>query len=741
MTALLLMIPVYSFTLFISALLLFWLEPMFGKMILPLLGGSPAVWITAMLFYQLALLIGYSYAHATSRWLSPTKQALIHLGLLLFALSLLPIAVPSGWAPPTEVNPAPWLLCLLTVALGAPFVLLSATTPMVQRWFATTSHPQAANPYFLYSVSNAGSLAGLYVYPLLLEPTLRLAEQSHAWSIGFVALTILVAVSASLAWRYQAAAAAIPKDGAAVSEPAASSETIGWRRLLHWIVLAFAPSSLMLSVTSFITTDIAAIPLMWVVPLSLYLLTFIIAFARKPVISSRFAGWLQPFLVIPLCIALVSVLGKTGVSPLYFLPLHLAVFFISALVCHFELARLRPSASNLTKFFLALSFGGALGGVLNVLVAPFLFNDVYEYPLGLALACLLCPWPEESIWRRKPAIVAAVVACLCVVAAELMGRPDEGASDFSPLTFKLLLALGAISLFVTRRQPVWFAAGVGMYLLSSIVVPSSRELLFADRDFFGVIRVRVSPDHTYRMFEHGTTVHGMQALDADHHLEPLSYYSKYGGLGQALTALSRTKADAKIGIIGLGAGSLVSYGQPDWRYTLFEIDPGVAKAATNPQLFTFLSDGVHHSEIILGDGRLSMQKMPASYFDAIILDAFSSDVIPLHLLTEEAIRLYLDKLAPGGMIVFHLSNRYFNLAPIVASTARDLGLVSLMRVSPAGTIEGTTLPYYASIVAVLARKPEDFGALADMQGWKPITLKPGAKSWTDDHSNLLQALW
>jgi hypothetical protein len=724
------LVPLFSLTLFTSALLLFWVEPMFGKMVLPLLGGAPSIWITAMLFYQVALLAGYAYAHATSRWLKPLPQMALHLGFMLLAFSVLPVAVPPGWVPPAEANPVPWLLKMLTVALGAPFIVLAATAPMMQRWFSATRHPQAENPYFLYAVSNAGSFAGLFAYPLLLEPLLTLADQSRAWSGGFIALFALVVLSA-------AGAQAFRRGKQRKSTRTVTEKKTPWPVLLRWLVLSAAPSSLLLSVTTFITTDVAAIPFLWVLPLALYLLTFIIAFSSRPLITSRFALWLQPFLLAPLCIALIPVLGQTGISPIVFLPVHLAVFFFSALICHFELVRLKPEAQDLTRFYLVMSLGGALGGAFNVLIAPVLFNDVYEYPLGLMLVCLLRPWPREGIWRWKAVVACALGAAALMTGAAILGQPTESSSLFYLLGYKLAIAAAAFLLFFTRRHPLWLGLGLGTCLVATMAVPGLTSLITADRNFFGVIRVRDFAGG-YRILEHGTTIHGLQARDPAYEKEPLSYYSRYGGMGEALTALGRKKAAPHVAIIGLGVGSLVCYGSPQWRFTLYEIDPAVARVAQDPALFTFLSACKSRQDIVLGDGRLAIARASEGSFDLIVLDAFSSDVIPVHLVTQEAISLYLEKLAPGGMIVLHLSNRYLYLSPTVAAIARNLELAALERIAPGGTIEGTALPYYGSIVVALGRKPRDLKPLARMEGWKPLVAGADVAAWTDDYSNLLQ---
>ncbi len=722
------LVPLLSATLFLNATLLFSVQPMFGKMILPLLGGTPTVWNTAMLFYQVALLLGYGYAHLSSRWLRPSIQAGLHLALMAAALAALPIALPAGWTPPVDSDPVAWLLALLTVAVGIPFTVLSAGAPMIQRWYATTRRPDADNPYFLYGISNAGSLVALLAYPLLLEPNLVLAQQSDVWTWGFLALFVLMAGAGFLCWRERAP---MGGPGPALAEAAPSSTD--WRRRLHWAVLAFAPSSLMLGVTGHITTDIAAVPLIWVIPLALYLVTFMIAFSRRPAIPHGVAVWLQPFLVLPTALLLSAGWDGRALPLGVVIGLHLGAFFLSALVCHGELARLRPRASELTGFYFWISFGGALGGVFNTLIAPQLFTTILEYPLALALACALRPGvsggPE---WKPADAVTVAIVGGLALIGSGMISR--HLALGLFPIAGSCLV------LFSLRRRMPAFGVGMTVLMLAGLLMPPATPPLYSGRNFFGSLTVLDRPEQHLRVLLHGTTTHGSQSLDPAYHREPLAYYTRGGALGDIFAEADRRGIGREVGVIGLGAGAVACTAAPNRHITFFEINPAVSAIARDPRYFTFLADCDSNAEIIHGDGRLTLRGSKDGGFDLLILDAFSSDAIPIHLLTREAIALYRDKLALGGLLVLHLSNRYLDLAPVVGAAARDLGLAALIGISPGGILPLGALPYDEAHYVALARDPADFGTLPNQPHWKPLFVPAAQTSWSDDYSNLFAVM-
>ncbi|CAK0763166.1 Fused MFS/spermidine synthase [uncultured Gammaproteobacteria bacterium] len=747
------LIPLYSITLLLSSGLLFLVQPMFGRMVLPLLGGVPAVWITAMLFFQTALLAGYGYAYVSNRHLTPRVQAVLHGLLLVGCLALiLPLQKPVGDHDLTETAPVVWLLRTLAVTVGAPFVVLSATAPLVQGWFAASRHSRAGSPYFLYAVSNVGSIAALLGYPLLIEPELTLAGQSWLWSLGFAVLTGLIALVAAFGLGQTGSATTTTTDSPISATTIDSSRNHearpDWRHRLLWLGLAAAPSSLMLGLTTYISTDIAAIPLIWVVPLALYLLTFINAFARRPLISLGVANWLQPFPVVILALIYGAFgIRVSGILHLA-LPVHLVAFWVTALVCHGRLAALKPEPRHLTEFYLWISVGGAIGGLFNAVIAPGLFWGVWEYPLALGLACALRPGLVESDGpniesntgtRHLGWGLAAVIVAL-TMAAEWLKSGAEASQ--TPVWMLLgIYGLTGLLLFALRRTPIMFGFSLCLMLLAGSLVPSSDAVRLVERNFFGLLKVVDRVDAGIRTLQHGTTLHGAQSLDPQLRRIPLTYFSRLGGLGDVFAELDRRQQPSEtqaVGVIGLGAGSLACYGGPARRLTFFEIDPAVIAVARNPALFHFLDDC--GGETVLGDGRLSLTGRRGQEFEALVVDAFSSDSIPVHLLTLEAFQLYFDKLTATGVLALHLSNRYLDLEPVIAAAAQALGATALIRESKGGTLPGTTLPYTASIVAVIARSPIGLGQLATQPGWRPVKPRTGLRPWTDDYSNLIQIL-
>lgn len=719
----------YAGTAFLSAFLLFLLEPMFAKLMLPLFGGAANVWIAAMMFYQVTLLVGYGYAHLSSL-LPLRRQWLLHMALSAFAMSVLPVAVPIGWAPPTEGNPVLALAGMMALAIGAPFAVLSATAPLVQRWFSAAR--PIDDPYFLYAISNAGSFTALLVYPLLVEPSLTLEAQTLIWSSGFVLLGGAMTAAGWWAARKASSLAggAGARDGGVLAQPS-------WPICARWLVLAAIPSSLMLSTTSFVATDLASIPLLWIVPLGLYLATFIVAFSRKSQAAGRAAARIYPILLIPLCISLVLVLGKSNANQAGFLPLHLLTFLFAALVCHCELSRLKPDASQLTFFFFIVALGGALGGVFNSVVAPAVFSDIYEYPIGLALTCLMLP---ASVRRLTLAPLGAALAAGCAVAlAEWIPESADPSDLHYILEYKALLIIGAVLLVSVRSFPVALAGGVALYLSSAIIVPSSKNVIYAERNFYGVNRVRNSPQTGLRMIEHGTTIHGLMALDEAHRLTPLGYYDSAGGIAEAALSIGRANQRPVLAVVGLGSGQMVCIGDKTWRYDFYEIDPGVVQIATSASLFPFLKECPSRHSIAVGDGRMMLRRAGDGAYDGIILDAFTSDSIPLHLLTRNALEEYFRKLKPNGLLVLHLSNRYFNLPPVIAAAARDMGLFGAGRLHEGGHVPGTGLPVYGTLVVSLSRSPDALAPLFDL-GWKRLKPVEGLNAWTDDWSDLLSTL-
>ena len=724
----------FALTLLVSAALLFVIQPMIAKMVLPLLGGSPAVWNTCMVFFQAALLAGYAYAHSATAWLRPRSQAALHAALLFLPLFYLPFAIPEAWASslPRGSNPSPWLLWLLLATVGLPFFLVSTTAPLLQRWFSTTDHPAAADPYFLYGASNLGSMFALLGYPLVVEPNLRLGRQTEIWAAGYVVLVVLILVCVVIVWRAPPAA---PK---ASDEPvdATPEERPGVRLWLRWIALAFVPSSLMLGVTTYLTTDITPIPLLWVIPLSLYLLTFILVFAKRPPIKHR---WMVR--ALPAIVAVLTVIMCLGGRHAGLIPVHLLAFFVVAMVCHGELVRLRPRARHLTAFYLAMSVGGVLGGVFNALVAPLVFNWVAEYPLALAFACLAGSGAGFGIGKPRDRVldIAIPLALGALVAGLGATLPLDPGSKYRALGTGLLFGLAAFACYTLKDRSVRFALGIGAVLLASQLSDARfGRILRQERNFYGVVRVTQDAQGQFRRMIHGNTIHGQQSLDPSRRDEPLTYYHRTGPVGEILDLFHARQIGPEVAAVGLGTGTLACYARPDERWTFFEIDPAVVAYARDPRLFTYLRDCRAPWGVKIGDARIRLRDEPDQRYGLIILDAFSSDAIPTHLLTREALRLYRSKLAPNGLIAFHISNLFIDLPPVVGALAADAGLVARVCSDRGLTADQLKEGKFSSVWAVLASRQEDLGALASDPRWETPTLRRNDAVWTDDFTDIVK---
>ena len=745
-----LVIALFSLTLFVNAALLFSVQPMFSKMVLPLLGGTPAVWNTCMLFFQTALLGGYLYAHVTTRWLDVRKQSVLQLVFFVLTFMTLPVSVAAGWRPTGGDMPVWWLVGLLTVSLGAPFFMLSTGAPLLQRWFSESGHPSAANPYFLYAASNLGSMVALVAYPFVIEPTLRLAQQRYLWTVAYIVLVVLIATCALVVRRGMSRGIAISPDTAsrAVAADATAADVAAfdeipvtprestaerltvWRRV-RWVLLSFVPSSMLLAVTTYLSTDVASIPMLWIVPLALYLLTFVIVFARKIVIFRHaFAVWLQPpfLLILTVSIALMMQRSVTALAPT-----HLAAFFLTALVCHGELAKDRPSVAHLTEFYLWMSVGGMLGGVFNVLVAPHVFDWVVEYPLIIVLAAALRP----TIVTRRPIdriLDVALPTALCILIMVLL-RFDFPPSSWGDRAPVWVFGGYALIVLLFQRHAMRFALGVAAMFVGAILGRGREEsLLFRGRSFFGVYRVMAFPKQ--HALQSGTTTHGGQSNDPELAREPLTYYHRDGPLGQSFAWLMRDNPNRRVAIVGLGTGTIACYGRPNETWTFYEIDPLIERIAYNPKYFTYLRDCPPAKRIVLGDARLSLTQAPDSSYDYIVLDAFSSDAIPVHLMTREALQLYLNKLAPGGSIAFHISNRYLTLEPVLVELARDARLAGIVGADTAITAAQTAEYKMNSKWVVLSRRATDHARLAVQPGWRVLAPQSDVDLWTDDFSNV-----
>ena len=726
--------------LLLGAALLFVVEPMIARSLLPRFGGSPAVWTTCMVFFQAELLAAYGYVHLATTRLGVRRQAAFHAGLLLLPLWWLCTGVARGAAglpAPLALGryPTGELIGVLMVTIGLPFFVVATTAPLLQRWFAAIGHPAARDPYFLYGVSNLGSLLGLLAYPLVIEPYLGLAEQQALWAGGYVVLSILTLACAVAVGM--ARGTAVPE--AALDRKATDAPGLGIR--FRWVALAFVPSSLLLGVTSALTTDLAPLPLLWVVPLSLYLLSFVLVFARRPLLPHALMVRTLPLAVM----ALVPVLAA-GLVQAFLIPLHLLTFFVAAMVCHGELARLRPRAHDLTAFYLAVAVGGLLGGVFNALVAPLVFDRVVEYPLGVFLACLCLPGATSGMAARlrgRETLIPLVIGVLTAALVQDVGGLTE--SKLGALAVTIASGLFVLVAATARRRPLRFALGVGALLLAGGVANGvDGQVLYRERTFFGVLRVTEAGEgeaRLHRLFQ-GSTLHGQQFVAPGRQREPLTYYHRSGPIGQVFevihTRRQRQSARLRVAVVGLGAGSVAAYALPGESWTFYEIDPAVVRIARDPRAFTFLQDSRAGSiDVDVGDARLRLVAAAGHAADLIVLDAFSSDAVPTHLLTREAVRLYRAKLASGGLIATHLSNRSIDLDPVVGRLARDAGLVALVRhdrkLSPQERRDGKS----TSIWAVLAAQESDLGALGADPRWQPPRLEPGDRVWTDNYSTII----
>jgi hypothetical protein len=734
----------FSISVFLSAALLFLVEPMVAKMMLPLLGGSPAVWNTCLVFFQAALMAGYSYTYAANKWLKWRVLLTVQCTLVLIPalVGTLPIALPHDWVPPADSNPIPWILLVLSTAVGGPFLVLASSGPMLQRWFAESGHRRAEDPYFLYAASNAGSLAGLIAYPLLMEPLLRISVQSRLWTFGYGLFAAFTLVCALSSWR-RIEPSKEPANGRAED---ATLEPIPSGTRLRWIALAFVPSSLMLGATSALTADVPAIPLFWVIPLALYLLSFVLVFARRQVVSPAAFNQRLPMLI--LC-GLVPGMLQTKLPLAALVILYSILLFSVAMVCHGELAASRPSVKRLTEFYLLMSLGGVLGGIFNSIVAPVVFHSVLEFPIILICAALLRrpvasekPDATKTSTRRNdwllPAILGVGTACVF-----LMFR-RAGIIVSVPLSI-LIFGLALVFCLSFGKRPLRFGLGcAALFLASFLYVGPYGHILHTDRSFFGVYRVTNDQTGRFRYFLHGGTVHGIQSLNAALSRVPLAYYTADGPAGQVARAVQARMPDAPWAIVGLGAGAMACLSPPSHSLTYYEIDPLVAKVAENPAYFTFLQNCAPQVKLELGDARLKLRNAPDAHYGLLVLDAFSGDSVPMHLLTREALALYLRKIAPGGIIAFHVTNQYLNLAPVLGNLAQDAQLACREENDANVSEQQSRDGKFASRWIVMARDPHDLEGLVNSSSpgatWVPIQGHDGAKVWTDDYSNLLSVI-
>ena len=733
-----LILVVYTAAIFTSALLLFSVQPLFTKMVLPRLGGSPAVWSVAMVFFQSLLLGGYAYAHYLMQIRNRIAPVAVHLALLVVALLTLPLSIASGWGEPPTSGYAFWLLGLFAVSIGLPFFALAANNPLLQAWFVRTGHPNGPDPYFLYASSNIGSFLALLSYPVLLEPVFALRTQNLIWTGLYGLLILLIAGCGVLLLRSPANVVVAQSDDANALAPP-------WALRLRWIFLAAVPSGLLIAVTAHISTDVAAAPLLWVLPLSLYLLTWVLVFQSRPLLPHTWVLMLQP-LAISGVIVLLAVGGEQNL--LLTLGGHLLCFFVIAMACHGELARTRPASKYLTGFYVALSFGGMVGGLFAGLIAPYTFSWIAEYPILIALAVLCRPPADErgSQWSRWYwPLLAAIAVALIAPSWSGSGKVFTWLEDHRTYVIGAVAIAGMILAILLKADRAKLAGIAILALVLIRIYPADAGRVETVRSFFGVHKIVVTPDGQYHVLMHGTTIHGAEKFQNNDGTpvtgrpEAITYYHKDGGIGQAISAIrARKGGPIRVAVIGLGAGTLTCASEPgeDWKF--FEIDQTMVDTARDPKYFTFIQNCEPDLKPVIGDARLTFAKEPDGIYDLIIVDAYSSDAIPIHLATEEAMEIYKHKLAPQGAVVMHVSNRHLELSSVVVGIADANDLKSWVYSEDSGRDNEYI---FSTSVVVSAREEADVGALASSDKWTLTEAEDNQRVWTDDYSNVLGAVW
>ena len=671
----------YALTIFLAAFLLFQVQPIVGKMILPWFGGSASVWTTCMLFFQVLLLLGYLYSHWIVSRLSPYAQSAVHLSLLMSSLFLLPLGLNADWQPTGAEDPTLRILLVLAFSIGLPFFVLSTTGPLIQAWFARER--PASVPYRLFALSNAGSLIALLGYPIAVEPAMPTQWQAWVWSILFSCFAL---ACGSLAWRAKRLAPIGSRSG--VQARSQRPELIVY---LTWIGLAACPSILLLAVTSHLTENIAPVPLLWIIPLALYLLSFIICFERPDRYSRRV---FRPLLMLSLfAVAALPFFGQVVPMSISFV-IHLVAFFVVCMACHGELAFQQPASEHLTSYYLMLAIGGAMGGVFVGVLAPYWFNDHYELSIGLVLTAII-------VWTS----------------AQRQERALSRSRRLADWGFVICLVLSLLALRVTYH---WAGMQSADYMA---------------RNFYGRLKISTGGDgdDAYRVLSHGGILHGHQFINADRQTIPTSYFSFDSGVGRAVHAKLEQRA-MHVGIIGLGVGTLATYGRAGDRLRLYEINPLVVDIAQSR--FTYLSQTAAHVNVVLGDARLNLEKETPQGFDILIVDAFSGDAIPVHLLTEEAVSLYIKHMKTDGILAIHVSNFYLDLAPIVRSAANKLDYHAVLIRTKGNRKSRTTTSDWVLVSA----DPQFFRKPDLKEGLTEIKIRPGLQAWRDDYSSLLQVV-
>jgi spermidine synthase len=790
------MTALFTLSIFFSATLLFMVQPLAGKILLPVLGGSPAVWSTCMVFFQAVLLLGYVYAHALSTRVPLRWQRPVHVCVLIAASMTLPLTTEIG--DPGGSPPRMWLLRTLASTVGLPFFALSATAPLLQQWFSRTNDPQAKDPYFLYAASNAGSLLGLLGY-LLVELGATRSVQVSGWSVAFWGVAALVTACAYASARVRRPQRADLKVGTTgttattattrttapkprrtrntrtgTSNPEVRTPNLELRTsnreptgsdLLSWIALALVPSALLLGVTQHLATDVVSAPLLWIVPLALYLITFIAAFSNRTFGSAAWWGRAAPVVVL---VVLVLSLAEVRYPIVPITVAHLAAFAVLAMVCHVRLAESRPHAAHLTGYFVCIALGGVLGGTAMAFIAPAVSASILEYPIAIGAAILLRPQsahadriPSSAVrrwaWRAGAATLFLIAywgvsafnarANTGQLASNAFFRTVQSATGNDEIAQRMLrasFAIPALLFLITPRTALLFAGTAAGLLVSAAVVRTGGEVLYRERTFFGVSEVTSQQNGDWHVLTHGTTTHGVQAFRGKVRMLPTAYYHPSGPIGDVVLTLSADARFRDIAVVGLGAGALAGYAGDGVRMDFFEVDEAVIRIAENPQYFTYLAEARARPgtrvRTIPVDGRLGLRAMPEASYDLIVVDAFSSDAIPTHLITREAVAMFKSRLKPRGVMAFHVSSRFFDLGPVLARIAEDQHLVSYMRNDDQVAPERAAEAMRPSVWVVLARDEQHLGQLAhSAPRWARLSGS-NVRLWTDDYTNMLGVL-
>ncbi|OGK06958.1 MAG: hypothetical protein A2W80_19305 [Candidatus Riflebacteria bacterium GWC2_50_8] len=805
----------FTLCVFVGSFLLFMVQPMVGKILLPYLGGVPAVWTTCMLFFQFALLAGYIYAEKSVRYLGCQRQSILHLLLMTGAFTLLPLNIDTSGAGAAVNNPTGWLLARLAGSIGILFFMISANAPLLQRYYSETGQSDSADPYFLYAASNVGSLLALLSYPFVLEPLLRLSQQRLLWSALYALQTILVLICCILLWKGSVKSKVTETDQCGTTgEPGHDNLAIGesatktvfeersvsvtktdrapeitdvddlfnnivreqelatlkaqdhtrptWKKALFWCLLGFVPCSAMLSVTTHMATDIASAPMLWVFPLALYLVSFVLVFARSGYWRGiKWERYMFPIVVLAMLFYHFRIVERTWLI----IPLHLLAMFLICMYFHARLAKERPPVIQLNSYFVWMSVGGILGGIFNGLLAPLFFTTQSEYIVTLLTAACLSSFmaksyydPEYSMARRI--LVAATFMSLLVLPGWLeevnLSKLLSESGMF--MTFLSLFLIYAFNNFRKAAAPLLIVIALTAFMQNS----ADPRLVMVDRSFFGILRVTrlandgkvVDPDlkiegvkDIFYCLSHGTTLHGVERkVDNMRMSYPLAYYAREGPVGSVFRVGQINRAFKNIGVVGLGCGTLAWYGRAWQNFDFFEIDPKVVEIATNPEYFTFLSNSKARIRHIIGDARVSLQNVPDNFYDLLIIDAYSSDAVPVHLMTREAVELYRSKIKQDGMLLFHISNRFFKLSPVIKRICDEIGIACLRSYDEPSTYS-TRYDWYdydqlCRSDWIAAGNPKHLESLKLYAKWDEVELQPGYSLWTDDYANLLQVyMW